>query len=229
MNDKTKKRKTGLIIVLSIIGVVVIVGAAIILTILHANTPTKGASISQYGNPKSALVVLDIQNDITSIYGDTAEFVDKVNRAITIARGSEMEIIYIKSEYGDNPIIPLLNGGRFKKGTYGAELDGRLDIVNGNIFSKLISDSFSSKDFEEYLMSQKIDTLYIVGADAAACVHKTALGGINRKYQVNIIKDAIITSNDAVMQQMLNQYVIDGIIVIDLTKFAEIMGNFIPF
>jgi nicotinamidase-related amidase len=108
--------------------------------------------------------------------------------------------------------------GRYKKDTIGAEFDSRLQIVNENVFSKSIGDSFSSKDFEEYLIANEIDTLYIVGADAAACVYRTAEGGMNRQYHVNIIKDAIITVNDSAMTQMLTQYDSDGIGVIDFAK-----------
>jgi len=64
-----------------------------------------------------------------------------------------------------------------------------------------------------------VDTLYIIGADASACIYSTARGGLNRDYNVNIIKDSIITRNDEIMAQMLNQYEKDGITVIDLTVF----------
>lgn len=54
-----------------------------------------------------------------------------------------------------------------KKGTEGVEFDDKLNIVNRNIFTKSIGDSFSVASFEKYLVANKVDTLYIVGADAA--------------------------------------------------------------
>jgi len=136
-----------------------------------------------------------------------------------------MEILYIKNVYGNNPIIMLLSGGRFKKGTDGAEFDSNLYVVNENIFIKSIGDSFSSVALNEYLVSHNVDTLYIIGADAAGCIYSTARGGLNRHFYVNIIKDSVITRSDDIMNQMLNQYEKDGITVIDLAKFDELCST----
>lgn len=68
----------------------------------------------------------------------------------------------------------------YKKNTKGASLSSQLLIKSGNIFSKLRADAFSQKAFEQYLMDKQINTLYIVGADATACVYKTSLGGVNK-------------------------------------------------
>jgi len=75
------------------------------------------------------------------------------------------------------------------------------------------------------LISKNIDTLYIIGADAAGCIYSTARGGLNRNYTVNIVKDSIITRSEDIMDQMLNQYNKDGIAVIDLTKFDELCSS----
>ena len=131
----------------------------------------------------------------------------------------------MKNEYGNNPIVRLLSMGRYRKGTNGAELDNRLQVVNENVFSKSIGDSFSSKDFEEYLILKEIDTLYIVGADASACIYSTARSGINKRYNVNIMKDAIITVNEKAMNQMLTKYASDNINIIDLVQFRELVQS----
>jgi nicotinamidase-related amidase len=168
--------------------------------------------------------VIDVQKDTTSnaMYGDTTEFVEKVNQAIVFAQANDMDVLYVKNEYGNNPIVWLLSMGRYREGTGGIELDSRLQVVSDNVFSKSVGDSFSSKDFEEYLVSNNIDTLYIVGADAAACVYSTAQGGMNRHYNVSIIKDAVITVNANMLTQMLTQYASDGINIIDLAQFQEL-------
>ena len=205
-----------MVIILSVIGIVVICTATVVLTGLYGNSPTKGALIENYANPKAALLVIDVQNDITGNtgqYGDTTDFVKRINEAIIFAEENNMEILYIKNTFR-NPLLLLLSGGRFREGTKGAELDGTLSIVNDNIFLKHIGDSFSSTEMEEYLISQSVDTLYLVGADAAACVYITARGAINRGYNVNIIEDAIITINEKTLAQMLEQYEKDGIKII---------------
>ena len=217
-----------MIALFAILGIVVILIATAVLTSLYINAPTKGTPIDQYENPRAALLVIDVQNDTTGttgFYGDTTEFVANVNQAISFAHEKEMEILYVKNEYGNNPIVSLLSMGKYRKGTNGAELDNRLQVVNENVFSKSIGDSFSSKDFEEYLISKEIDTLYIVGADASACIYSTARGGTNRHYNVNVIKEAIITINEKTMTQMLTKYASDDIKVIDLLQFQEIVQS----
>jgi len=215
-----RKRRTR--IVLLMVGAVVVVLAgtlAVVLTGLRVNTATQGASIEQYATPRSALLVIDVQNDITSNtgrYGDTDGFVGAVNQAITVAETRGMETLYVKNVYGNNPIIWLLSGGKFRAGSEGAELDGHLMVLNDNVFTKSVGDSFSSPALEDYLISHSVDTLYVVGADAAACVYATAQGGMNRGYAVNIVKDAIITLNDATLNQMLTRYEAEGITVTDL-------------
>lgn len=225
MKSTTKKKCKWLHILLASIGGMLIIGTAFVMISLYVAAPTKGNIIARYENPKSALLVIDVQNDTTTntgFYGDTAGFVEKVNQAITFAEESGMEILYVKNVTGKNPIVLVLSRGRYRSGSEGVELDSYLQVVNGNVFTKSVGDSFSSKEFEDYLVSKHVNTLYIVGADATACVYSTAKGGLNRNYNVSIIKDAIITINDKAMKQMLEQYEKDGIGVIDLERFQEL-------
>ena len=217
-----------MVVIFSIIGFIVVCAATVILTSLYIANPTKGASITRSDDPKSALLVIDVQNDITgniAVYGDTAEFVERVNHTISLAEEHGMEVLYIKNVYGNNPIITLLSGGRFKKDTDGAEFDSSLYIAGNSVFVKNIGDSFSSMPLNEHLVSRNVDTLYIIGADAAGCIYSTARGGVNRNYNVSIIKDSIITRSDDIMARMLDQYEKDGIAVIDMTKFVELLGS----
>ncbi|MDR2941387.1 MAG: cysteine hydrolase [Treponema sp.] len=226
MQTGTKKKHKWLRILLTVVGVVVITIAIFTATSLYVSSPTKGTAISVYDNPRSALLVIDVQNDTTdntAMYGDTAGFVRKVNQAVAVAEQSGMEIIYVKNVYGGNPLVSILSRGRYRRGTNGAELAENLRVVNGNIFSKSIGDSFSSKDFEDYLISKEINTLYIVGADAAACVFNTARGGTNRGYIVYVIEDAIITINEATIALMIKQYHSLGIETINLAEFENVI------
>jgi nicotinamidase-related amidase len=218
------KNKKALKIFLSILGVIIIVTAIFLIRVLSLTSPTSGGAIGEYSDPKSALLVLDMQNDTTgnsSFYGDTTDFINKVNQAIDIAKKKSMEIVYTKQELENNPLDLLISSGKYKAGTVGVQLDSRLQVANENIFSKVKSDAFSSKNFENYLVSKQIDTIYIVGADATACVYKTALGGINRKYKVFVVEDSIISLNDEIIKEMLKKYSSDGIGITSLEQFDK--------
>ena len=74
-----------------------------------------------------ALLVIDIQNDITKHYGD---IIDRLNAAVDWAAEQGMEVVYIKH----NNLSP---GTRtFKPDTKGAEFVPELKIVSDNVFIK---------------------------------------------------------------------------------------------
>ena len=76
---------------------------------------------------KRALVVIDIQNDITKNY---KEIIENINKAIDWAVKHEIHVVYIRHEN-------LSAGTRtFKPNTRGAELAPDLKIVSDNIFTK---------------------------------------------------------------------------------------------
>ncbi|MDR2888478.1 MAG: cysteine hydrolase [Lachnospiraceae bacterium] len=226
MTNKTEKKgkKRWLLFILAPMALIVIAVITVLVTSIRIALPTQGAPIARYSDPKAALLVIDVQNDTTdntALYGDTTRFVEKVNEAIAIAEANDMEIIYIKNEYDGDPLVSLLAQGRYQQGTAGVELDDRLKTVNANIFSKSQGDSFATAAFEEYLIARSVDTLYIVGADAANCVYSTAMGGMNRNYAVNVISDAIITISDDAMGQVLTQYEKDGIAIKTLQELGQ--------
>ena len=76
---------------------------------------------------KTALIVIDIQNDITKNYKD---IIDNINNAIDIAKVNNWHIVYIKH----NDLTP--SAKYFKPGTKGAELVSGLNVISDNIFIK---------------------------------------------------------------------------------------------
>ena len=76
---------------------------------------------------KKALVIIDIQNDITKNYKD---IIGNINQAIDWAVSHTIPVVYIRHEN-------LSAGTRtFKPNTYGAELASDLNVVSKNIFTK---------------------------------------------------------------------------------------------
>lgn len=210
-------------LVISIIAILVLSIGFIALRLVYLSSSTKGDSIAKYDSPKSALLVLDIQNDTLGIseYGNTEPLMANINTAIEYANDANMEIIYIKQEFTGNPLDSLISGGMYQANSDGADLYNELSIQSDNIFSKLRTDAFSVEHFENYLIKNEINTLYIVGADASACVYKTALGGINRGYRVNILGDSIFSVKKKVLNTMLEKYQTKGIEITNIKDFIQ--------
>ena len=87
-----------------------------------------------------ALVVIDLQNDITKNY---KKIIGQVNKAIDWAVASEMHIIYIKH-------YNLSEKTRtFKPYTKGSELVPELKIASDNVFEKSKASALTSYDLQK--------------------------------------------------------------------------------
>ena len=106
-----------------------------------------------------ALVVIDLQNDITKNY---KEIIERVNQAIDWADQNGLYIVYIQHNN-------LSAGTRtFKPGTRGAELVPELKIVSDFIFTKTKSNALTSEDFAAFIQTHGITEFFVAGADATA-------------------------------------------------------------
>ncbi len=221
-----KHQKKGKKIMIIIFCIVVSILAVIAGRIIFLTSATTGKPIADYSNGKAALIVIDIQEDTLSIpqYKNAAELIQNINTSVKYADENGIDIIYIKQEYS-NTLDLILTGGLYKENTKGVSLSNQLLIKSDNVFSKLRADAFSQKVFEQYLIEKQINTLYIVGADASACVYKTSLGGVNRGYNVVILKDCIFSVNDNTLDKMMKKYEKDGINVKEMNGFLHSSNN----
>ena len=157
-----------------------------------------------------ALVVIDIQNDITRHYRD---IIDRLNAAIEWAVESGMEIVYIQHNN-------LSAGTRtFKPGTKGAELVPELKIVSDHIFVKTKANALTSEAFSEFIRSKDIREFYITGADATACVKSTCYNMTKAGYAVHVISDCVTSYDLKKMPVMLAYYTDKGCEVKDLASY----------
>ena len=165
---------------------------------------------------RKALVVIDIQNDITKHYRD---IIDRLNAAIEWAAESGMEIVYIQH----NNLSP---GTRtFKPNTKGAELVPELKIVSEHIFVKTKANALTSEEFSEFIRSKDIREFYIAGADATACVKSTCFNMTKAGYAVHVISDCVTSYALKKMPEMLAYYMDKGCEVKNLTIYKEHLAS----
>ena len=162
---------------------------------------------------RKALVVIDIQNDITKHYRD---IIDRLNAAIEWAAESGMEIVYIQHNN-------LSAGTRtFKPGTKGAELVPELKIVSDHIFVKTKANALTSEKFSEFIRAKDIREFYITGADATACVKSTCFNMTKAGYAVHVISDCVTSYDLKKMPEMLDYYTDNGC---EVRNLASYMGT----
>ena len=159
---------------------------------------------------KKALVVIDIQNDITKHYRD---IIDKLNAAVDWAAENGLEVIYIRHNN-------LSAGTRtFKPGTKGEELVPELKIVSENIFVKTKANALASEAFAEFIRDNDINEFYITGADATACVKSTCYNMKKAGFTVHVISDCVTSYDLKKMDEMLAYYADKGCEVKPLEEY----------
>ncbi|WP_319756536.1 isochorismatase family cysteine hydrolase [uncultured Sphaerochaeta sp.] len=156
---------------------------------------------------KKALVVIDIQNDITKNY---KQVIGNINKAIDWAVKTNIHVVYIRHEN-------LSDGTRtFKKGTRGAELAPDLDIVSENVFTKFKGNALTSEAFSNFITTSEIKDFYIAGADAVACVKSTCYNLRKAQYEVKVLSDCITSYDTRKIDEMLQYYESKGCAVTSL-------------
>ena len=146
---------------------------------------------------KKALIVIDIQNDITKNYKDV---IGNINRAIDWAAYNNVHIVYIRHEN-------LSAGSKvLKPNTFGAELATDLKVVSENVFIKNKSNALSSEEFRKFICNNEIAEFYIVGADATICVKSSCFNLRKEGFDVNVISDCITSWSKKKIPDMLEYY-----------------------
>ena len=158
-----------------------------------------------------ALVVIDLQNDITKNY---KEIIETVNQAIDWAAANNMYVVYIQHNN-------LSAGTRtFKPGTRGAELVPELKIVSDHIFTKTKSNALTSEEFTAFIQAHNITEFFIAGADATACIKSTCYNMAKAGYAVHALSDCITSYDKKKLNEMFEYYASKGCTV---DKLSEVM------
>ena len=144
-----------------------------------------------------ALVVIDIQNDITKHYRD---IVGNINAAIDWAAAEGMHIVYIKH----NNLSAATR--TFRPGTRGEELAPELKVVSDNIFVKTKSNALTSEAFAAFVAEHDIREFYIAGADATACVKSTCFNMRKAGFVVHVFSDCVTSYDLKKLPEMMDYY-----------------------
>ena len=144
-----------------------------------------------------ALVVIDLQNDITKNY---KEIIGNVNTAIDWAVENNMHVVYIKH----NNVSTLTR--TFKPNTRGEELISDMKVVSENIFTKTKGNALTSEELAAFISKNGINEFYIAGADAVACVKSTCYNMAKSGFTVHVLSDCITSYDKKKIPEMLKYY-----------------------
>ena len=159
-----------------------------------------------------ALVVIDIQNDITKHYRD---IIDNINAAIEWATAENMHVVYIKHHN-------ITAGTRtFKSGSKGEELVSDMKVVSDNIFVKTKSNALTNEAFFAFIAANGINEFDVAGANATACVKSTCFNMTKAGFMVHVLSDCITSYDLKKLPEMLAYYESKGCEVKMLADYKQ--------
>lgn len=213
--------------------VLLITGSVILLIILffffqfqRFAAPSKGEKIGDYKNPKTAVLVIDIQEAMTDKNGKaivnlemTDAMIKNVNKIITKSVQLNFIVVYIQHMFKNDPLIKFFTKGVLSEGAPDTAIDDRINIINKNIFIKHIMDSFSNPELDKFLIKNQVNHLIITGMDAEACVDKTTKAALNRNYKITVINDATATRTEERRNRKLKEFKNLGADIITTKEF----------
>jgi nicotinamidase/pyrazinamidase len=183
-----------------------------VFAVLYLNTrPTTGPQIGSYAAPRTALIVIDIQEDYTGPqakkrYRDGDRIIAASNALVEQAHQKGMPVIYIQNVI-NNLFIGFLAGGVNAPSAPGTATDRRLLQVPGaGTFTKNRADAFSNPELDAFLRRNQVNKVLLTGLDAAYCVNATTKGALNRGYKVTLFPEGIATESGRRIDTLIKEW-----------------------
>ncbi len=196
---------------------------------------TKSIPDTTLGPRKTALLVIDMQNDFCSdqgVYGRSGfsrqlvqAMARRLERFLKTAREVGIPLIHTKtvhSEWTDNPVWLSREGGKYSHqtcriGSWGAEwfedFPGMWPMEGEYTVIKHRNSAFLSTDLELVLKSKEINSLIVTGTATNSCVEATGRDAFMRGYNVTVVSDCTATSPESAHSNTLERLQGSGILV----------------
>ena len=166
---------------------------------------------------RTALLIMDFQNDILSRIGDRAgPLLERAAGVIAVARRAGLPIIHVMVAFRPGypeasprnlALAAITQSGRLIIGTPGADIagairpakmqgrdDGDADVV---VVKHRVS-AFAGTDLQVVLRAKEIDTLVLCGVSTSGVVLSTVRHAADADYRVVVVKDGCADPDDEV-------------------------------
>lgn len=137
------------------------------------------------GRPNTAVLVIDVQNEIMSGVYNRDAVVANISLLIDKARAEGVPVVWVQHS-GDN--VPIDSDGW----QFVPELSKR---AAEPVVHKLYADSFEETDLESVLAERRVGRMIVAGAQTDECIRATLHGAIVRGYDAILVSDAHSTED----------------------------------
>jgi nicotinamidase-related amidase len=137
------------------------------------------------GRGQTALLVVDVQNDVVGTAWRSDEVVDRIAGLVDSARGADVPVVWV--QHNDEAMTIGSAGWGIVDQLVRAEGEPRID--------KHYGDSFADTELESVFEKLEVGHIVLCGAQTDACITATMYGGVQRGYDVTLVEDAHTTDD----------------------------------
>jgi nicotinamidase-related amidase len=135
--------------------------------------------------PKTALLVIDVQNGVVGGAHERDAVVANVGSLVEKARREQVPVVWV--QHSDEELT---------KGSDGWRIVPELTPVDAEPHvEKSYGDSFEATTLESLLSELGVGRLVVVGAETDACIRSTLHGALVRGYDATLVSDAHTTGD----------------------------------
>ncbi|MGQ7297557.1 isochorismatase family protein [Quadrisphaera sp. KR29] len=132
------------------------------------------------GRQGSALLVVDVQNDVVGEAPRRDEVVTAISGLVDRARAEGVPVVWV--QHSDEGLPAGSDGWRI--------VDQLAPAEGEPVVQKHYGDSFEATDLEQVLAERGVGRLVVTGAETDACIRSTIHGAFTRGYDVTLVGDA---------------------------------------
>ena len=137
--------------------------------------------------PHTALLVVDVQNDVVAEAHDRDAVVANVAALVERARAGGTPVVWVQHSDEQLP-----------QGSDAWQLVPELaPAADEPVVHKQYGDAFEDTDLEAVLAERRVGGLLVAGAQTDACIRSTLHGALTRGYDVTLIGDAHTTEDQS--------------------------------
>lgn len=134
---------------------------------------------------KSALLVIDVQNDMFTMDNELYrpdDLLNVIRNLISKARKAGSPVIYVQHNSD--------RGERFRNGTEGWKVHSKIAPMDGDhIIQKKTPDSFYMTNLKDVLETEHVEKLVICGIQSELCVDTTTRAANSLDFDVTLVRD----------------------------------------
>ena len=135
--------------------------------------------------PRTALLVIDVQNDVVADAHDRDRVIANIASLVDKARAEGARVFWVQHCSDDLP--------RESNGWHNVPELKRQE--SEPLVHKEYGDSFEATDLEALLAERRVGRLVVAGAQTDACIRSTLHGAIVRGYDATLVSDAHTTDD----------------------------------